>query len=47
MAGHSKWANVKHEKVPRIPKEKIFTKLIKEITVAVKASGYPMIQIHG
>lgn len=40
MAGHSKWANIKHRKGAQDAKRgKIFTKLIKEITVAVKASG--------
>ena len=40
MAGHSKWANIRHRKGAQDAKRgKIFTKLIKEITVAVKASG--------
>lgn len=37
MAGHSKWANIKHRKGAQDAKRgKIFTKLIREITVAVK-----------
>lgn len=40
MAGHSKWANIKHRKGAQDAKRgKIFTKLIKEITVAAKMSG--------
>ncbi|KAB1063191.1 YebC/PmpR family DNA-binding transcriptional regulator [Salibacter halophilus] len=40
MAGHSKWANIKHRKGAQDKKRaKIFTRLIKEITVAVKESG--------
>ena len=40
MAGHSKWANIRHRKGAQDAKRgKIFTKLIKEISVAVKASG--------
>lgn len=40
MAGHSKWANIKHRKGAQDAKRgKIFTKLIKEITVASKESG--------
>jgi YebC/PmpR family DNA-binding regulatory protein len=40
MAGHSKWANIKHRKAAQDAKRgKIFTKLIKEITVAVKSGG--------
>lgn len=37
MAGHSKWANIKHRKNKQdAAKGKIFTKLIREITVAAK-----------
>lgn len=37
MAGHSKWANIKHRKGKQdAVKGKIFTKLIREITVAAK-----------
>lgn len=39
MAGHSKWANIKHRKGKQdAVKGKIFTKLIREITVAAKQS---------
>lgn len=37
MAGHSKWANIKHRKSAQDAKRgKVFTKLIREITVAAK-----------
>ncbi len=40
MAGHSKWANIKHRKAAQDAKRgKIFTKLIRELTVAAKAGG--------
>lgn len=40
MAGHSKWANIKHRKAAQDSKRgKIFTKLIRELTVAAKAGG--------
>ncbi len=40
MAGHSKWANIKHKKMAQDAKRgKIFTKLIKEIIVAAKMGG--------
>ncbi len=40
MAGHSKWANIRHRKGAQDAKRgKIFTKLIREITVAAKAGG--------
>ena len=40
MAGHSKWANIKHRKERVDSKRgKIFTKLIKEISVAAKIGG--------
>ena len=40
MAGHSKWANVQHRKNRQDAKRgKIFTRLIKEITVAARLSG--------
>ena len=40
MAGHSKWANIKHRKGAVDAKRgKIFTKLIKEITVAARLGG--------
>lgn len=40
MAGHSKWANIQHKKARVDAKRgKIFTRLIKEITVAAKLGG--------
>jgi YebC/PmpR family DNA-binding regulatory protein len=40
MAGHSKWANIQHRKGRQDAKRgKVFTKLIKEITVAAKLGG--------
>lgn len=40
MAGHSKWANIKHRKAAQDAKRgKVFTRLTKEITVAAKAGG--------
>ncbi len=40
MAGHSKWANIKHKKAAQDAKRgKIFTRLIKEITVAARLGG--------
>ena len=40
MAGHSKWANIKHKKAAQDAKRgKVFTKLIREITVAAKMGG--------
>ncbi len=40
MAGHSKWANIKHRKAAQDAKRgKIFTKLIREITVAARSGG--------
>mgnify|MGYP001036875864 FL=1 len=40
MAGHSKWANIKHKKAAQDAKRgKVFTKLIREITVAAKLGG--------
>lgn len=44
MAGHSKWANIKHRKAAQDAKKgKIFTKIAKELTVAAKLgqSGDP------
>ena len=41
MAGHSKWANIKHRKGAQDAKRgKVFTKIIKEISVAVKEGGH-------
>lgn len=40
MAGHSKWANIQHRKNKQDAKKgKIFTKLIREITVAARIGG--------
>ena len=40
MAGHSKWANIRHRKGAQDKKRaKIFTKLIKEITIASRLGG--------
>ncbi|MBW2370682.1 MAG: YebC/PmpR family DNA-binding transcriptional regulator, partial [Deltaproteobacteria bacterium] len=40
MAGHSKWANIKHRKgAADARRGKIFTRLIKEITVAARMGG--------
>ncbi|WP_303851610.1 YebC/PmpR family DNA-binding transcriptional regulator [Seleniivibrio woodruffii] len=40
MAGHSKWANIKHRKAAQDAKKgKAFTKVAKEIAVAVKEGG--------
>ncbi len=40
MAGHSKWANIKHKKERADAKRgKIFTRVIREITVAAKLGG--------
>ncbi len=40
MSGHSKWANIKHKKgAADARRGKIFTKLIKEITVAARAGS--------
>ncbi len=42
MAGHSKWANMKHRKARQDAKKvKIFTKLIRELTVAAKQGPDP------
>jgi transcriptional/translational regulatory protein YebC/TACO1 len=42
MAGHSKWANIQHRKGRQDARRgKIFTRLIKEITVAAKMGGGP------
>ncbi|MDN7124627.1 YebC/PmpR family DNA-binding transcriptional regulator [Pseudidiomarina sp. 1APP75-32.1] len=40
MAGHSKWANIKHRKAAQDAKRgKIFTRLIREIVVAAREGG--------
>jgi len=51
MSGHNKWANIKHRKGAQDAKKgKIFTKIIKELTVAARtgggdASGNPRLRI--
>ncbi len=40
MAGHSKWANIKHRKAAQDAKRgKIFTKLIRELTISARLGG--------
>ena len=40
MAGHSKWANIKHRKAAQDARRgKMFTKLIRELTVAARSGG--------
>lgn len=40
MAGHSKWANIKHRKAAQDAKKgKVFTKIARELTVAAKLGG--------
>jgi YebC/PmpR family DNA-binding regulatory protein len=40
MSGHSKWSSIKHKKAAKDAKKgKLFTKLIKEITVAARMGG--------
>ena len=40
MSGHSKWSSIKHKKAAKDAKRgKIFTKMIKEITVAARMGG--------
>ena len=42
MAGHSKWANIKHRKQAQDAKRgKVFTKIIRELTVAAKHGAMP------
>lgn len=42
MAGHSKWANIRHRKAAQDAKRgKVFTKIIRELTVAAKQSPFP------
>ncbi len=42
MAGHSKWANIKHRKASQDAKRgKIFTKLIRELVVAARQGALP------
>ena len=40
MSGHSKWSTIKHKKAAKDAKKgKLFTKFIKEITVAARMGG--------
>src|SRR5690348_7074947 len=40
MAGHSKWANIKHQKGAKdAKKSKLYTRLVKEIVIAIKQGG--------
>ena len=40
MSGHSKWATIKHKKGAADAKRgKVFTRIIKELTVAARAGG--------
>jgi len=40
MSGHSKWSSIKHKKAAKDAKRgKLFTKLIKEISVAARMGG--------
>jgi YebC/PmpR family DNA-binding regulatory protein len=42
MSGHSKWATIKHKKAAADAKRgKVFTRLIKEITIAARSGGDP------
>ena len=42
MSGHSKWATIKHKKGALDAKRgKVFTRLIKEISIAAKSGGDP------
>ena len=42
MAGHSKWANIKRRKGAQDAKRaKVFTRILKEIAIAVKEGGGP------
>ena len=43
MAGHSKWSNIKHRKAGQDAKRaKVFTKIIRELTVAARDGGGSM-----
>ena len=42
MAGHSKWANIKHRKAAQDAKRgKLWTKVLREVTVAARQGGDP------
>ena len=47
MSGHSKWSSIKHKKAATDAKRgKIFSKLIKEITVAARMGGSGDLEIN-
>ena len=47
MAGHSKWANIKHRKARQdASRGKVWTKVIREITVAANAVSYTHLRAH-
>ena len=39
MSGHSKWATIKHKKAATYARRKVFTKLIRELTIAARTGG--------
>ncbi|MGH7837842.1 MAG: YebC/PmpR family DNA-binding transcriptional regulator, partial [Candidatus Binataceae bacterium] len=42
MSGHSKWATIKHKKAALDSKRgKVFTRIIKEISIAARGGGDP------
>ena len=42
MAGHSRWANIRHRKGEQdVRRGRLFTKIIREITIAARQSGDP------
>jgi YebC/PmpR family DNA-binding regulatory protein len=42
MAGHSKWANIKHRKAAQDAKRgRLYTRLIREVTIAARGGGNP------
>jgi YebC/PmpR family DNA-binding regulatory protein len=42
MAGHSKWANIKHRKAAQDARRgKLYTRLIREVTIAARGGGNP------
>lgn len=48
MSGHNKWSTIKHKKgAADAKRSKIFSKLVKEIQVAVKEGGPILITMQG
>ena len=48
MSGHSKWSTIKHKKAAQDAKRgKLFTKLIKEVTVAARVGVETLMPILG